>query len=162
MRTHAYGQGRGPAGEVGLGPIAVGRPSSDVAVVNTGPWPCGYCRVDSLDEVGCRCPACGRTKAPAWWKICRPTPVRTVSSDAINRCQPAALGRLERTRRHATAIVLVAIFTAGLGLSAVLAVRSAVGANDAHPHIQIEATGTAGDANSPHPASHADEMRKSR
>lgn len=162
MRAHTCGQDRGTVGEAELAPIAVGRPPSDVAVATTGPWPCGYCRIDSLAEVGCRCPACGRNKAPAWWKICRPTPVRTASSDAIHRSQPAGLGRLKRTRRHATAIALVAIFTAGLGLSAVLAVRSAVGANDAHPRHQLEVNASAQEGNSPDPVSHEDEKGKSR
>lgn len=32
-------------------------------------WPCGYCRVNSLTQLGDRCPCCGRSKALPWWRM---------------------------------------------------------------------------------------------
>lgn len=164
MRAHAFEKTRVPAGEVGLATTAMGHPSSDAAgyIADSGPWPCGYCRIDSLAEVGCRCPACGRSKAPAWWKTCKPTTVRTLSSDTVRRSEPVGLGLWGRMRRHATAIALVAIFTAGLGLSAGLAVRSTAEASGTHPPRHVELKVSAGNAISPHPVPGAAELEKNR
>lgn len=41
----------------------------DHAVTTATAWPCGYCRVDSLTQLGDPCPCCGRSKALPWWRM---------------------------------------------------------------------------------------------
>lgn len=83
-------------------------------------FPCGYCRLDSTSSIGDRCPRCGRCKAPLWWKTCVPSTATTTPSQ---RGRPFALSaQLAELRRHAAAIILVAIFVVCLGATAVLAV----------------------------------------
>lgn len=97
--------------------------------------PCGYCRLDSHARIGDPCSRCGRTKAPPWWTICAPVSASTPRDHAE---RSSARKPLTAMRRHAAAIVLVAIFAAGLGSTAVLAIAGAMPANRSDSHSPAE------------------------